>query len=187
MSAGEDERDVERVLAGDVSAFEGLVRRWQGPLVNLAYRFARDRGRAEEMAQEAFLRAFRALSGWRRESAFSTWLFALAANLNRSELKRIPAAATSIDDAPEIADPRSSQGALEDASRNRAVRRAVDSLPAKYRDALTLFYFHDQGVSAAAKSLGVAEGTVKARLFRARAMLKRRLAGVAGPRAKEVS
>ena len=58
MSAARDQADIDRVLAGDTSAFEGIVRRWQGPLVNLAYRFCRHRGRAEEMAQEAFLRAF---------------------------------------------------------------------------------------------------------------------------------
>jgi RNA polymerase sigma-70 factor (ECF subfamily) len=51
VSASEDEADVEKVLAGEVSAFESIVRRWQGPLVNLAYRFCRDRSRAEEMAR----------------------------------------------------------------------------------------------------------------------------------------
>src|SRR5262249_16473992 len=60
------------------------------PLVNLAYRFCQDRGRAEDMAQEAFIRAFRGLSKWRREGAFSTWLFALATNLYRTETRRIP-------------------------------------------------------------------------------------------------
>jgi len=77
MSAEEDLADVGRVLGGEVEAFEGIVRRWQGPLVNMAWRYCRDRGRAEEMAQEAFLRAWRGLAGWRRESSFSTWLFAL--------------------------------------------------------------------------------------------------------------
>jgi len=76
MSASEDQSAVERVLAGDISAFEGIVRRWQAPLINLAYRFCHDRGRAEEMAQEAFLRAFRALNQWRKDAVFSTWLFA---------------------------------------------------------------------------------------------------------------
>ena len=52
--AGVDLADVERVLGGDVNAFEGIVRRWQGPLVNMAWRYCRDRGRAEEMAQEAW-------------------------------------------------------------------------------------------------------------------------------------
>ena len=63
-------------------------RRWQGPLVNLAYRFCRDRARSEEMAQEAFLRAFRFLDRWRGDAAFSTWLFALATNVYRSQLRR---------------------------------------------------------------------------------------------------
>jgi Sigma-70 region 2 len=67
-------------------------------LVNLAFRFCRDRSRAEEMAQEAFLRACRSLHRWRREAAFSTWLFALATNLYCSECRRIPARTFSLDD-----------------------------------------------------------------------------------------
>ena len=90
MSAEEDAADVASVLAGDVSAFEAIVRRWQTPLVNLAYRFCRDRGRAEDMTQEAFLRAYRSLASWRKDAAFSTWLFALATNLYRSEIRRLP-------------------------------------------------------------------------------------------------
>ena len=113
MSATDDQADVERVLAGDISAFEGIVRRWQGPLINLAYRFCRDRGRAEEMAQEAFLRAFRALGQWRKDAVFSTWLFALATNLYRSELRRIPALTVSLDDIAEPPDARASDEALK--------------------------------------------------------------------------
>jgi RNA polymerase sigma-70 factor (ECF subfamily) len=78
LRADADQADVEKVLAGDIAAFENIVRRWQIPLINLAYRFCRDRGRAEDMAQDAFLRAYRALGGWRKDGAFSTWLFALA-------------------------------------------------------------------------------------------------------------
>lgn len=70
MTADTDRLQVERVLAGDAEAFEPIVRRWQGPLVNLAYRFCRDQGRAEEFAQEAFLKAYRSLSMWRHESTF---------------------------------------------------------------------------------------------------------------------
>jgi len=58
-TAGEDLADVERVLRGETAAFEGIVRRWQGPLINMAWRYCRDRGRAEELAQEAFVRAWR--------------------------------------------------------------------------------------------------------------------------------
>ena len=100
-----DLADVERVLGGDVNAFEGIVRRWQGPLVNMAWRYCRDRGRAEEMAQEALVRAWRGLAQWRREGSFSTWLFALAANVFRSQLKRFPTLDVRIEDAPEPSRP----------------------------------------------------------------------------------
>jgi RNA polymerase sigma-70 factor (ECF subfamily) len=186
VSATDDQADVERVLAGDISAFEGIVRRWQGPLINLAYRFCRDRGRAEEMAQEAFLRAFRALGQWRKDAVFSTWLFALATNLYRSELRRIPALTVSLDDIPEPRDARASDGGLEDHDRDLAVRRAVGALPAKYREALVLFYFHDMDITTAARSLGLPEGTVKARLFRGREILRSKLPQLLGvPRLKE--
>jgi len=186
VSASDDQADVERVIAGDVSAFEGIVRRWQTPLLNLAYRFCRDRGRAEELAQEAFLRAYRALGQWRKDAVFSTWLFALATNLYRSELRRIPARSVSLDDIAEPRDARASDGGLEDHDRDLAVRRAVLALPAKYREALILFYFHDMDVATAARSLGLPEGTVKARLFRGREILRGKLPQLlAVPRLKE--
>ena len=66
----QDRDDVRRVRTGHVDAFEGIVRRWQNPLVNLAYRFCRNRAVAEEMAQEAFLRAFRKLDRWNEVELF---------------------------------------------------------------------------------------------------------------------
>src|SRR5208282_77267 len=186
VSASDDQSDVGRVLAGDISAFEGIVRRWQGPLINLAYRFCHDRGRAEEMAQEAFIRAYRALAQWRKDAVFSTWLFALATNLYRSELRRIPARTVPLEDVPEPRDARPSDGGLEDHDRDVTVRRAVGALPAKYREALILFYFHDMDVSTAARSLGLPEGTVKARLSRGREILRSKLPQLlAVPRLKE--
>ena len=181
MDAAEDEAAVERVLAGDTSGFEGIVDRWQGPLVNLAYRFCRDHGRAEEMAQEAFLRAYRSLDGWRREAAFSTWLFALATNVYRSELRRIPLRTLSLDEIAEPRDERATDGGFEDRNRDRSVRRAVLALPAKYRDALILFYFHDMDVGSTARSLALPEGTVKARLSRGRKILSKKLSQRLGP------
>ena len=169
---------VARVLAGDTPAFEGIVRRWQSPLINLAWRYCRDRARAEEMAQEAFLRAFRNLAQFRGESAFSTWLFSLATNLYRTQLRRIPAMPLSLDEIAEPHDPRlSAAAALEASSRDESIRRAVVALPAKYRDAILLFYFHEQDVPAAARTLRIPEGTVKARLFRGRELLRAKFSG----------
>lgn len=175
-----DEALVARVVAGDTAAFEGLVRRWQSPLVNLAWRFCRDRGRAEEMAQEAFLRAFRKLAQFRGDSAFSTWLFALATNLFRTEVRRVPAIPLSLDEIAEPADPRMADSAFEELNRDETVRRAVLALPSKYRDAVLLFYFHEQDVSAAARTLGIPEGTVKARLFRGREILRTKFSRPSG-------
>ena len=173
-SAIEDLADVERVLAGESRAFEGIVRRWQGPLINMAWRYCRDRGRAEELAQEAFIRAWRGLPAWRRESSFSTWLFALAANVFRSELKRVPSANLPIKDADEPSEPASQHHDLEERGRHESVRKAVLALPPRYREPVILFYFHEMDVAAAAKTMGMPEGTLKARLARGRAMLAQR-------------
>ena len=182
MRGDEDAADVARVLAGDPSAYEGIVRRWQGPLVNLAYRFCRDRGRAEEMAQDAFLQAYRSLDRWRGDAMFSTWLFALTTNLLRSQMRRLPPRTVPLDANQEIVDPRSMGRDLEEEDRDKAVRRLVASLPGKYRDAMLLFYFHEMDVTEAARTLGLPEGTMKARLHRGREILHRRLASVLSPR-----
>jgi RNA polymerase sigma-70 factor (ECF subfamily) len=169
-----DLADIERVLAGDARAFEGIVRRWQGPLINMAWRYCRDRGRAEEMAQEAFLRAWRGLSHWRRESSFSTWLFALAANVYRTELKRFPTETLPLDAAPEPAGLATQHSELAAQLSQETVRRAVLALPLRYREPVVLFYFHEMDVAAAARTMGMPEGTLKARLSRARELLRRR-------------
>ena len=174
VSAAEDQADVDRVLGGDPAGFEGLVRRWQRPLVNLAFRFCQDRGRAEEMAQEAFLRTYR-LTG---DLAERRRLLDLAlCPRHERVLLRVTAYSA------EAARARGRSGACHSPVRRRAtmsiaigiVRRAVLALPAKYREALMLFYFHDMDVSAAAKSLALPEGTIKARLSRGRAILLRKL------------
>ena len=179
VNADADEAAVTRVLRGDVSAFADIVERWQGPLVNLAYRFVRDRGRAEEMAQEAFLRAFRGLSTWRRDAAFSTWLFAVATNVYRAEIRRIPPMVP-LDEIGEPAAREGLESAFEALDRRRIVRRMLHTLPPKYRDAMVLFYFHDADVTATSRSLGIPEGTVKARLARGRDMLRSKLSRVLG-------
>jgi RNA polymerase sigma-70 factor, ECF subfamily len=174
ISAEEDLADVNRVLAGEVQSFEGIVRRWQGPLVNMAWRYCRDRGRAEEMAQEAFLRAWRGLAGWRRESSFSTWLFALAANVFRSELQRFPAVNVPLEDAAEPSGPAMQHEGLARKQRDDTVRRAVLALPKRYREPVILYYFHEMDVAAAARTMKLPEGTVKARLARGREVLRKR-------------
>jgi RNA polymerase sigma-70 factor (ECF subfamily) len=176
LNPADDQRDVALVLAGDTSAFEPIVRRWQSPLINLAYRFTRDRSRAEDLAQEAFLRAFRNLASWRQESAFSTWLFSLATNLYCTELRRIPPISLPFDEVPEPHDPHAgAQSILQQHREEAALHKAVDTLPPKYREVLLLYYFQEMDVPATASSLNLPQGTVKARLFRARDLLRAKL------------
>jgi RNA polymerase sigma-70 factor, ECF subfamily len=175
VEANQDLIEVRRAQAGDLPAFEGLVRRWQTPLINLAYRFAHDRGRAEEMAQEAFLQAFRQLSQFRGESAFSTWLFAVALNVYRSALRRQRVPLVPLDAIAELISHKSQQLVLETAERDALVRRAVASLPSRYRDALTVFYFREMDLAETARILKVPTGTAKAWLHRGRELLRRKL------------
>lgn len=169
--SNDDLSDVEAVLRGDLDRFEGIVARWEKPLVNLAWRFVRSEAVAEEMAQEAFVACYRKLGQWRREGEFSTWLFALAMNVYRSHLRR---GRLLIDDGAQLealAAPVSSA----DGERDEIVRRAVTFLPQKYRETIVLYHFEEKDVSATAAVLGLAEGTVKARLHRARKLLRERL------------
>jgi RNA polymerase sigma-70 factor (ECF subfamily) len=159
VDAREDQEDVERVLAGDISAFERIVQRWQKPLVNLAVPvLPGPQPRAKDMAQEAFLRAFRGLKGWRRDAAFSSWLFAIATNFYRSEVRRIPEGMVPLDSIEGRAALNAGLIELNDEDRDRAVRRAVSALPGKYKDVLVLFYFHEMDVSASSAQSGLARG-----------------------------
>lgn len=125
------------------------------------------------MAQEAFLKVFRGLKSWRRDAAFSTWLFALATNVYRTELRRTPVQPVLVDET--VGATSSEEEATSEANRRKLVHIALQSLPPKYRDPLILFYFHEQNVLATARSLELPEGTVKARLSRGRALLKSKL------------
>ena len=137
-----------RVLAGDVEAFAGIVRRCRGRWQPWRSASARHPARAEELAQEAFLRAYRRLGQWRGDAAFSTWLFAVATNVYRSEVRRVRPQEVELqetDGTPGDVDVLASIEASEQAA---IVRRTVGTLPRRYRDAVVLYYFSDMDVRA---------------------------------------
>jgi RNA polymerase sigma-70 factor (ECF subfamily) len=182
----QDRQDVDRVLAGEIEAFTGIVERWQGPLVQLAYRFSGDRGSAEEMAQDAFVKVYRQLAKWRGEGAFSTWLFAVSLNVYRSWLRKRRPLALPIEEVTEPAADSDVAGEYEGVEAARRIRAEVRGLPERYRDALTLFYFHEMSVESAAASLDIPQGTLKSLLHRGRKLLEERLRGISEPLVKEV-
>lgn len=179
MTRQADRVRIARIEAGEVDAFAEIVERWQGPLVNLAYRFCRDQGLAEELAQDAFLKIYKSLGQWKGDAAFSTWLFAVATNVYRSWFRRHRPPTVPLDGL-ERAAADSIQDEAEARDLGRLVREAVLSLPERYRDAMILYYFREMDVREAAEILGVAEGTVKSHLFRGRKMLSDRLPRAAG-------
>lgn len=174
----DDAATVRRVLAGEVEAFAALVERWQGPLVNLAYRYCRDRSIAEDMAQEAFLKIYRGLPRWRQDSRFSTWMFAVAINQYRSMMRRTGPPAVPVEELERVLAAGDLDAEADAALRRDAVHRAVGSLPPKYRDVVLLFYFQEMDLQETAQVARLPEGTVKARLFRARKLLQDKLGGL---------
>lgn len=169
---------VTRVLDGDVDAFEAIVLRWQAPLVSMAHRFCRDPGIAEDLAQEALVKVFRSLGRWRREAKFSTWMFAVALNHYRSAVRRHIPPGVDLDRIAHAAGDRRDE---EDRRlRDEAVRAAVATLPPRYRDVVVLYYLRECDLAETARIAQLREGTVKARLFRGRELLRRKLDAFAG-------
>ena len=170
------------MLAGDTAAFEGIVTRWQGPLINLAWRFCRDRMMAEDMAQDAFVKAFKALGSFRGDARFSTWLTALALNSYRSWMRQREPAPVSLDVMPLFAREPGALAALQERERAGIIRQLVTKLPPRYRDPVVLFYFQEMNLKETARVLELPEGTVKARLSRARDLLARRYESIVADR-----
>lgn len=186
---GNEDQDAEcvaRVIAGDLSGFEAIVRRWQHRVLSLAWRFCRDRATAEDMAQEVFLKVFRSLASFRGDSAFSTWLISIAVNTFRSRLRAEGQPLLSLDPDRLFATAPGVLRGLEEHQRAEAVRRAVLTLPKRYRDAILVYYFEERDLAESARVLAVAEGTLKARLHRGRELLRRRCANL-GPLAAVVA
>jgi RNA polymerase sigma-70 factor (ECF subfamily) len=172
----QDSADVARLIAGDSSAFGAIVERWQNRLVTLAWRFCRNRAMAEDMAQEVLVKLFRSAQSFRGDAKFSTWLIAIAVNTFRSRLRDEGQPLVSLEPYHLTAASPAPHGEMEEREQAEAVRRAVLSLPEKYRDAILVYYFEEKDLAESARVLGVAQGTLKARLHRARELLKRRCA-----------
>lgn len=162
---------VARARRGDANAFRELVERHQSRAVALARRILRDPHEAEEAAQDAFLKAWAALPGFREESRFGTWLHRIVYRRALDRLDSLKARRRHESAAPEWRDdgaPTSGPGAAA----IERVRRHVDALPPAQRAAVTLFYFEDRSVNDAARVLGMHENTLKTHLHRARAALR---------------
>jgi RNA polymerase sigma-70 factor (ECF subfamily) len=167
---------IQRARRGDPSALEELVRSHQNRIYNLAYRMLRRREDAEDITQEAFLKALEALPRLRDAAAFSSWLNRITANLCLAKLRSPSSGAEITVDPFALAESKENPGDWEDSFRLAALRRAIADLPAPYRLALTAFYLEGHSYEEAARLAGVSPRTLKTRLYRARKLLRRLLA-----------
>ncbi len=172
-----------RVVAGDTQAFGDLVERYKDPLVGYLSRLTADRARAEDLAQEAFLRLFRAADRYQEQGNFAGYLYRTATNLLRSEERRsrrwrwisscLPVLATWAPDG-DRSDSRSDQALFSQELRGQ-LRLAISRLPLAWRTALVLHDVEGRPLKEVAELLDSREGTIKSRLFRARARLRAEL------------
>ena len=164
---------VKRAKKGDQAAFARLVELEQDRLYTLAVRELGSAADAEDAVQEALIRAWRALPRFRAESRFSTWIYRIQLNaIHDQRTKRSRGAGAPLDDVPEPADPRD---AIHTSELSTALQDALNSLDETYRTAVLMSDVSGMSYSEIASIIGIAEGTVKSRIFRGRAELARLL------------
>jgi RNA polymerase sigma-70 factor (ECF subfamily) len=182
-----DEEVVRRVLDGDRELFQLLVERYLRRLVRFLFRLAGDVDTAEDLAQQSLVKAYVALASFDPRYRFGTWLFRIAGNAAVDHLRRRRVPAVSLDRFParpgefRRLDPPSPGPAPDEAAGRRELRRtlerAVAALPPDYRRLVALRHGADLSYEEIVEVTGLPLGTVKNRLFRARAMLRKALAG----------
>jgi RNA polymerase sigma-70 factor (ECF subfamily) len=179
-----DEELVARSREGDLDSFNQLVVRWERPIYALAYRVIGREEEARDVAQETFLRAFRALSGFKGQAKFSSWLYRITLNLCRDWIRR--ERRTPVTQPPEGVDlvelageTAPSESVEELVSRNelgRAVAKAMAALPEEQRTAIVLKEYHGLTFQEIADLLDCPLSTVKTRLYQGLTVLRRQLA-----------
>jgi RNA polymerase sigma-70 factor (ECF subfamily) len=174
-----DQQLVERAQRGEKRAFELLVLKYQRKLGRLLSRFVRDPAEVEDVTQEAFIKAYRALPGFRGESAFYTWLYRIGINTAKNYLvalgRRAPTTtgfdneeAEGFEDADQLRDANTPESEMEGREIAATVNRAMDALPKDLRTAITLREIEGLSYEEIASVMNCPVGTVRSRIFRAR-------------------
>ena len=185
---GESELDqalVERVQSGDTRAFDLLVRKYQHKIVSVVTRYVSDWSEAQDVAQEAFIRAYRAIGAFRGDSAFYTWVYKIAINTAKNHLvsrgRRPPIGDITIDDAvqlegaSQLRDRATPERELLRQEIERTVSSTVEELPEELRTAITLREVDGLSYEEIAEAMSCPIGTVRSRIFRAREAIDEKL------------
>ncbi len=190
MEPTPDQILVQRVQRGDQAAFELLVMKYQRRIFRLIMRFIRDPAQAEDVAQETFLRAYRAIAQFRGDSQFYTWLYRIAVNTAKKTLAEGARERSLRDQQGETDETSAHDGQLSDmetpeavlAGRQvaRTVNDAMDGLPEDLRMAIALREIEGMSYEDIAQAMCCPVGTVRSRIFRAREAIARRLQPLLG-------
>jgi RNA polymerase sigma-70 factor (ECF subfamily) len=186
MTAGEtDQQLVARVQKGDARAFDMLVLKYQHKIFGLISRYVHDADEVQDVAQEAFIKAYRALPRFRGDSAFYTWLYRIAINTAKNYLvsrsRRPPGTDVDVDDAEyyegggALRDIENPENALFGAELKAVVEQAISDLPDDLRAAVTLREFDGLSYEDIADIMDCPVGTVRSRIFRAREAIDNRV------------
>ena len=181
MNSGPTDTEIiERTLAGDTRIFSELVKRYQNFVFTITLRYTTNREDAEEIAQDAFVKAYKNLVNFRGESKFSTWLFTITTTSCLSFLRKKKLDIRSLDNEKVMAvvenqDSGFSANQLETKSRQTMVNEAIQLLSGDDANILTLFYKGEQSLEEISEVMGIEANAVKVRLHRARARLKEKM------------
>jgi len=170
---------IEQALAGNQSAYADLVRRHQRFVFTLALRFAKNREDAEEIAQDCFVKAYKSLSQFQRQSKFSTWLYTIVYTTAMSTLRKKRVETSSIDEHDNIMQIEDHSNGFDNNAENRSrsfyLNQAIAQLLPDDATVITLFYQGEQSIEEIGQTMGIETNTVKVKLFRARQRLKEKL------------
>jgi RNA polymerase sigma-70 factor, ECF subfamily len=180
-----DQQLVQRVQAGDKAAFNLLVLKYQHRVLKLVSRFVSDAAEAEDVAQEAFIKAYRALASFRGDSAFYTWLYRIAINTAKNAL--VSSRRRPVDFDLDLQDPEqydrharlkesdTPEGVLLTEEIREVVEKAMEQLPEDLRTAIVLRELEGLSYEEIAEAMDCPVGTVRSRIFRAREAIDRKL------------
>ncbi len=180
-----DSELVKRVQQGDKKAFDLLVQKYQQKVINLISRFVSDHSECHDVAQEAFVKAYRALNNFRGDSQFYTWLYRIAANTAKNHLasrsRKSPAYSVDVEDAEHFAgesglkDYTNPENLLLTEEIKQTVFSAIESLPSDLKSAITLREIEGLSYEHIAEVMDCPIGTVRSRIFRARDAIDKEL------------
>jgi RNA polymerase sigma-70 factor (ECF subfamily) len=177
---------VARVQQGDKSAYDLLVIKYQHKIVQLVNRYVKDASEAQDVAQEAFIKAYRALDSFRGESAFYTWLYRIAINTAKNYLVARARRssdyqvdildAEQVENAPQLQGVETPERLLFSQEIIETIKTAIDNLPEEMRVAIMLREFEGMSYEEIAQAMDCPVGTVRSRIFRAREAIDSKLA-----------